>query len=1047
MKKLVTLLFLIGICFLAEAINSVKTPQLTIGFLQNKGQILNPNGQVNKEVLFHLNSEHAAVQLRENGFSYTFFEADNGTQAQRVDIDFVGANTDALKEMHDKNEGEIIYRGKQNISEEIRLNSYTKVLYSNIYPNIDVEFLSFNENGQQAFKYNFILHPGANSNLIQLKFNGAKSTRINKNGNIVFKTCFGKMEERVPYSYELKSAGDIGNTVVAKFKQLGSNLFGFAIGKYDESKTLVIDPLLWSTYYGGTSAEQNGGMVVDSSGNIYIAGRTASKNNIASPVSYQPILGGASGYDGFIAKFGGGGGAMLWATYFGGTGTDEIDELALDKDQNLILTGNTSSAAGIATLGAFQSTLNGSVNGFVAKFTPAGNIVWSTYYGGTGTIGFYGINVDIKGDINVVGSSSSTDVLNYPNIHQSSNAGLTDILLVKLNVNGQVKWATYYGGTLNDNAYGLCSDNNCNLYVTGNTFSTSGLSTMGAYQFASGGGSDTYMAKFDTLGRLTYGTFYGGSASDYGSEMTMDNEGKLIIVGYTSSTSNIATNGAFQTLKNGTGYDGFILKLDTAGGIIWGSYYGDIGTENLYNVTVDPSNNIYFCGGTTSAANMATSGSYQSSIWGSGDAFFGCFDKNGARQWCSYFGGPSGSEGIKGIVFDKLGNLHCYGVTNSDTGIATPWQWQNNRQGNTEMFLFKYYVGLPVVELPIGNNTISSSQGLCGVGAAQDLTGTFPSGGDGMFNYQWLFSNSGLPGTYVSAAGANTNDSYSPGTVTVNSYYRRVVFSGTKSDTSNQVSIIVSGSLSNGFTINKKIQCLKDNQFICTDTTTVSAGILSYNWDFGNGKTSSNQIDTARYAPSVENLYHIRLVTTLDGGCSDTAEQTVIVINNPTQKSILGKDTVMKGTTEIYTVPNTNGSTYNWMFSNGTGRSTNASISIKWTQMGDVNVQVQESNGGGCKGDTASFHVFVKQPTGQEELVASAVQIYPNPSEGVFYIELGSNQLVQLEISNMTGQIIFQKMINGQATFDLTDEAAGIYFLRLQTENGSTLNQKINLVK
>ena len=106
MKKLITLLFLIGICFLAEAINSVKTPQLTIGFLQNKGQILNPNGQVNKEVLFHLNSEHAAVQLRENGFSYTFFEADNGTQAQRVDIDFVGANTDALKEMHDKNEGE-----------------------------------------------------------------------------------------------------------------------------------------------------------------------------------------------------------------------------------------------------------------------------------------------------------------------------------------------------------------------------------------------------------------------------------------------------------------------------------------------------------------------------------------------------------------------------------------------------------------------------------------------------------------------------------------------------------------------------------------------------------------------------------------------------------------------------------------------------------------------------------------------------------------------------------------------------------------------------
>ena len=115
--------------------------------------------------------------------------------------------------------------------------------------------------------------------------------------------------------------------------------------------------------------------------------------------------------------------------------------------------------------------------------------------------------------------------------------------------------------------------------------------------------------------------------------------------------------------------------------------------------------------------------------------------------------------------------------------------------------------------------------------------------------------------------------------------------------------------------------------------------------------------------------------------------------------------------------------------------------------MGDVNVQVQESNGGGCKGDTASFHVFVKQPTGQEELLASAVQIYPNPSEGVFNIEVGSNQNITVAVMDIMGNSIEKTAITGNGKLDLSKQAAGVYVIHLSDENGNHLYEKVQLLK
>ncbi|OYU97494.1 MAG: hypothetical protein CFE21_04160 [Bacteroidetes bacterium B1(2017)] len=1044
MKK--NLLSIVLILALFSLPSYAITPRLRLGFVENLGEVVNQYGQVNKEVLYHFASGQLNVQLRANGFSYDVFEKNQGVKVHRIDIDFVGANVHSKKLTLNKAEGQIIYRSKLNASDEKVLSMYKKIYYQNVYPNIDIEFVIYEDKGQEKFKYNFILKPGANSQDIKLNVLGARDTRVTNKGNIAYTTRFGKMEERVPLSYEQEQTGEQGKTILAKFKQIGSNLIGLNIGNYNKGKTLVIDPMIWSTYFGGNSAESSGGVAVDDNGNIYIGGRTSSTTFVATIGSHQTSLGSTGGYDGFIAKFSSSGG-LFWATYYGGVGTDEITELAIDKQQNLIAVGSTSSTSGIATFGAFQTTLNGSINGMLIKFAPTGTLIWATYYGGNGTDAFYGIEIGKNSDINVIGSATSTNTLSYSGVHQTTNAGLTDVLLVKFNLNGIVKWATYYGGTLNDNAYGIVSDVLGNIYLTGNSFSASGLSTTGAYQTSNGGASDLYFAKFDSLGTLKYGTYYGGTASDVGIELMLDAEGKIVIVGHSSSTSNVATTGAFQTTITGSAYDGIILRMDTAGAILWCTYYGSSSTEMMSGLAGDAAGNIFFSGNSSSSSGIATSGAYQTVMSGIGDAIFGCFDKTGARLWCSYFGGPTGMENVSDIYFDKLGNLLVIGGTSSDVGIATVGAYQTTRQGNSEVFLFKYFVGLPASNTPISNNTISPNQGVCLGNAAQTLTGTTPTGGDGMFNYQWLSSPTGLAGSFVPAFGTNANDTYIPGSLTVNTYYKRVVFSGTQTDTSNMISVLVSPNLSAGFTVNKTIQCVRNNQFIFTDTTTSSAGALSYWWDFGNGKTSTNQTDTISYAASVDNLFKVRLVTSLNGGCADTSYTQVILINNPLAKTISGKDTVMKGTTEPYMVSSTNGSSYAWYYTNGTGRSTTNSINIKWTLQGAVQLALLETNGGGCKGDTSYKNIYVKLPTSEEEVFGSDLTIYPNPSEGVLTIETGSSENFHVKITSLSGQIIYSDKGSNQLVIDLNTELAGIYILQITTEQGQSLHRKIHLIR
>jgi hypothetical protein len=166
--------------------------------------------------------------------------------------------------------------------------------------------------------------------------------------------------------------------------------------------------ITWSTYLGTSGYEHGEGIAVDSDGNVYVAGHTDSASFPMAGSPEQGSLGGKN--DTFLAKFNSTGG-LVWSTYLGGSSDDFIynDGLALDNDSNVIISGGTSSSDFPTTTGAYSRTLSGTMDGFVAKFSPSGALVFSTYLGGTGVDFARQARADAYNDIFVVGETQSTD--------------------------------------------------------------------------------------------------------------------------------------------------------------------------------------------------------------------------------------------------------------------------------------------------------------------------------------------------------------------------------------------------------------------------------------------------------------------------------------------------------------------------------------------------------------------------------------------------------------------------------------------------------------
>ena len=223
--------------------------------------------------------------------------------------------------------------------------------------------------------------------------------------------------------------------------------------------------------------------------------------------------------------------------------------------------------------------------------------------------------------------------------------------------------------------------------MAGRTESSSAIAS-GGHQNAYGGGSkDAFLAKFNASGVRQWGSYYGGTAGDWGLACAADGGGNVYLAGTTGSNTAI-TSGGHQAALGGSN-DAFLVKFAPNGLRQWATYYGGTGEDEGTSCAVDASGNVYLAGITASGTAIASGGHQGTFGGGSRDAFLVAFNATGIRQWGTYYGGANNDEGTSCAV-DGNGNVYLAGTTASDTAIADGGHQETYGGGVFDAFLVKF---------------------------------------------------------------------------------------------------------------------------------------------------------------------------------------------------------------------------------------------------------------------------------------------------------------------------------------------------------------------
>jgi len=312
-------------------------------------------------------------------------------------------------------------------------------------------------------------------------------------------------------------------------------------------------------------------------------------------------------------------------------------------------------------------------------------IYWSTYFGGDSDDYGTACAVDSSDNVYLTGYTWSGTGIALGG-YQNGNAGGYDAFLAKFNSNGVLLWATYYGGDNEDKGKSCAVDAMGNVYIAGETYSAN-LASLSAHQTALAGYNDAFLVKFDSDGNRIWATYYGGGYYDEGYSCAVDASGNVYLAGYAWSDSGIATAGAHQQSIGG-GTDAFLVKFNSDGVRQWGTYYGGELWESGY-CTTDVTGNVYLAGFTSSTVNIATISAHQTTLGWGDDAYLVKFNTDGVRQWGTYYGGGDYDWGYF-IATDSQGNVYLEGHTGSDDVIATSGTQQPTRGGDYDAFLVKF---------------------------------------------------------------------------------------------------------------------------------------------------------------------------------------------------------------------------------------------------------------------------------------------------------------------------------------------------------------------
>jgi hypothetical protein len=395
----------------------------------------------------------------------------------------------------------------------------------------------------------------------------------------------------------------------------------------------------WNTFLGasgnGSGDDESYSIVTDSNGDIYIGG-------YSSGTWGSPIHAHAGRSDAFIARLDSKGN-LLWHTFVGGSGRDYGYGLALDGSGMIYMVGESS-----ATWGSPRRVYTSGRDIFVAKLNANGQLLWNTFLGGSGE---YDTGVDVfvgSSGVYLVGSSSAT----WGNPIRAYTSGTNgylddeDVFAAKISTDGELLWNTFLGGSGDDYQGSITGDDSGNVFVGG----SSNVSWETPIRVFSDG-ADQFVARLDGSGNLMWNTFLGGSGDDWGNDIDVDDHGNVYLAG--SSDANWGSPIRAFTTDPGGAWDGSVAKLSASGALVWNTFLGGLGDDNLLAIYADSNANIYLSGA-----------SYQG--WGNAvpvpgtfgmKAFASKLSGDGALIWNAFWGGANDEGGGGGISLASNGDI------------------------------------------------------------------------------------------------------------------------------------------------------------------------------------------------------------------------------------------------------------------------------------------------------------------------------------------------------------------------------------------------------
>ncbi|MCI0460726.1 MAG: SBBP repeat-containing protein, partial [Gemmataceae bacterium] len=417
-----------------------------------------------------------------------------------------------------------------------------------------------------------------------------------------------------------------------------------------------------------------------------------------------------------------------YSTYFGGSSEDGGQAITVDAAGYIYLVGQTGSTNFPATTGAYDTSLNGWTDAFIAKFTPAGVLAYATYLGGVGEEGQtfpFAVAADSSGNAYVTGTAQYETFPTTEDAYQTTLQGNHDIFVTKLNSSGSaLVYSTLLGGNESENeeGWGIAVNASGQAYVAGLTDATDYPTTTGVAQETSGGSWDAVVTKLNADGTdLVFSTYLGGETVDQAYGIALDGSGYVYVTGVTDS-SDFPTANADQGTKAGNALttDAFVTKLSPSGSSLsYSTYLGGTSGDAGYGVALDGSGNAYVTGVTGSTDFPDTAGAYQGSLAGGGDAFVAKYSSSGSRSYASYFGG-TGNEGGNVIAVTAAGEAVIAGTTDS-TNLPTVNAAQVASGGNSDAFVARLNsTGTALLQATYWGSSSSDY----GNGLALDGTGT-----------------------------------------------------------------------------------------------------------------------------------------------------------------------------------------------------------------------------------------------------------------------------------------------------------------------------------